>query len=144
MNIDNFKSFLLEDSEDVTTRKDICDMIDSLDDYSSENVDYDEIMEILLDYISQKYDVEELDDTEELDDVDESEDINEKRRDFFDKDLGAMRRDKKSKKNKMQLARQAKLYYKKNKNKLKKKQKKYRKKVKSGKIIPRQHSRVIK
>jgi hypothetical protein len=138
MNIDNFKSFLLEDSEDVTTRKDICDMIDSLDDYSSENVDYDEIMEILLDYISQKYDIE------ELDDVDESEDINEKRRDFFDKDLGAMRRDKKSKKNKMQLARQAKLYYKKNKNKLKKKQKKYRKKVKSGKIIPRQHSRVIK
>jgi ABC-type phosphate transport system auxiliary subunit len=122
---------LYEDSEDVTTKQDIYDLIEALDDdYGEENVDYDEIMEVLLDYISSKYDVE-----------DEDESLEEKKVEYFDTSIEKIRRDKKKKLNKFQLAQKAKSYYRKNRNKLKKKMKKYRKKVKSGKIVPKQHDR---
>jgi hypothetical protein len=126
----NFKEYIQEDSEDVTTKSDICELIDMLSyDFGEENVDYDEIMEVLLDYMKDEYDIEDDEDIEEAK--------------WFDDDKATMKRKRKNQSlvAKKRLAAQAKKYYKRNKKKLQKKQKKYRKKVKSGKIKPRTHDR---
>ena len=133
-----FKKFLREnlaamdpdiDLDDNITKADLVEIINDLDED-----EYYPIMEILLSYIENTFDVDDID-ADGTEDIDETELELDEAKYFANRKNQVKRNKKKNKTDKRKLAKKRKMAYKKNKAKAKRYRKKAARKKKSGKTV---------